>query len=219
MMEKRFWMERWEKNETGFHQEQVNPYLIRYWPELGLARGGEVFVPLCGKSLDMHWLREQGHFVTGVELSDIAVHAFFDEYGYVPYRTHDGRFDIREAEGVRLMRGDFFELAPADLAVVTAVYDRAALVALPSDMRRHYVSHLARILPPLTRMLLVTFEYPQNEMSGPPFSVPTEEVRELYRGFADIRLLSQQDLLEANPRFRERGLSRMQESVWMLTVR
>lgn len=218
-MEKQFWLERWENRETGFHQEQANPNLIRYWPELGLARGSEVFVPLCGKSLDMRWLQEQGHRVTGVELSDIAVREFFDELGVVPQSARDGRYESREAEDIRLLCGDFFELDSSDLQRVTAVYDRAALVALPPDMRRRYASHLARILPPLTQILLVTFEYPQNEMSGPPFSVSTEEVRGLYRDFADIRLLSQQDMLETNPRFRERGLSRMQEYVWLLAVR
>lgn len=218
-MKKEFWLERWEKKEIGFHQDEVNPHLKRYWPELSLARGSEVFVPLCGKSRDMLWLRKQGHQVLGVELSDIAAHAFFNEHGYVPDRYASGNFQRYEADEMRLLCGDFFDLGRDDVEKVTSVFDRAALVALPPDMREQYVRHLASILPPVTQILLVAFDYPQSEMSGPPFAVSSEEVHELYRDYADVRLLGQLDALEQNPRFRERGLTRMHESIFLLTLR
>jgi thiopurine S-methyltransferase len=218
-MKKEFWLERWERAEIGFHQDAVNPYLLRYWGELQAAQGGEVFVPLCGKSLDMLWLRQQGHAVLGVELSPIAVRDFFAENGLALTHARAGQFDQCEAEGIRILCGDFFELTREHLAQVRAVYDRASLVALPPEMRARYARHLAEILPSGTQVLLVTFDYPQQEMAGPPFAVSVAEVQALYGPYAEIRLLAQADVLELNPRFRQRGVTRMQENIFLLTLR
>jgi len=218
-MKKDFWLERWEKEEIGFHQDDFNPYLRRYWQDLHLAPGSRVFVPLCGKSRDMLWLREQGHHILGVELSAIAVQAFFRENGYVPGHGSDGRFERCEADGINILCGDFFDLGRDDLADVQAVYDRASLIALPPEMRERYVRHLASILPHATQILLITVEYPQAEMQGPPFSVTSGEVEALYRDYADGRMLANQDVLAQNPRFQERGLSQLREHIFLLTLR
>ena len=218
-MEKEFWLERWERQEIGFHQDEVNPYLRQYWQELQAARGSTIFVPLCGKSRDMLWLHEQGHDVLGVELSPIAVHAFFEENGCIPQHVTDDRFDSCEADGFRILCGDFFNLRKDDLVHVNAVYDRASLVALPPEMRVRYARHLAGILPSNTQILLVAFDYPQQEMSGPPFAVSPSEVTALYREYAEVRLLTQVDALPKNPRFQQRGLSRLQENIFLLTLR
>lgn len=218
-MNRDFWLERWERKETGFHQDEINPYLRQHWPELHLAKGSEVFVPLCGKSRDMLWLRGQGHSVLGVELSPLAVQAFFMENGYTPLHSAEGKFDRCEAENIRILCGDFFDLDRDDLAGVKAVYDRASLIALPPEMRERYARHLVSILPPATQILLVTLDYPQAEMSGPPFAVSVDEVNALYREHAEIRLLAQLDVLEQNPRFRERGLSKLQENIFLLKLR
>jgi thiopurine S-methyltransferase len=218
-MKKDFWLERWERAEIGFHQDEINPYLRQHWQDLHLARGGEVFVPLCGKSLDMVWLREQGVFVLGVELSPIAVHEFFSEKGQTPQRVHSEKFASYIADGICLSCGDFFDLSKADLAQVGAVYDRASLVALPPEMRERYARHLASTLPAGTQILLITFDYPQEQMPGPPFAVSVNEVEALYRDYAEIRLLVQQDVLEQNKRFQQRGVTRMQENVFLLTMR
>ncbi len=218
-MKKEFWLERWERQEIGFHQDEVNPYLRQYWQELHAARNGTVFVPLCGKSRDMLWLREQGHPVLGVELSPLAVHAFFEENGHIPRHAADARFDSCEADGIRILCGDFFDLRKRDLAGVSAVYDRASLVALPPEMRERYARHLATILPPATRILLITFDYPQQEMPGPPFAVSANEVAALYREYAEVRLLAQLDVLPQNPRFQQRGLTRLHENIFLLTLR
>lgn len=217
-MEKDFWLARWERKETGFHQDEINPYLRRHWQDLHSAGGSEVFVPLCGKSRDIRWLREQGHPVLGVELSPIAVRAFFEECGHTSHHA-TGKFDCFEADGIRILCGDFFDLRKDDLARTEAVYDRASLVALPPEMREAYANHLLDILPPATRILLVTFDYPQAEMPGPPFAVSPQEVERLFRNHAGIRLLAQADVLAQNPRFRERGLSRMRENIFLLTLR
>ncbi len=218
-MKKEFWLERWERAEIGFHQDEVNPYLRRFWHELDVARGGEVFVPLCGKSMDMVWLRQQGSLVLGVELSAIAVQDFFKENGHLPTHTNTGKFACCEAEGIRILCGEFFDLSREDMANVSAVYDRASLVALPPEMRERYARHLAQVLPSGTRILLVTFDYPQAEMQGPPFAVSVNEVAALYGQYAEIRLLAQEDVLEQNPRFKQRGVTRMQENVFLLLLR
>jgi len=218
-MKKEFWLERWERAEIGFHQDEINPYLRRFWPEVKAKRGGEVFVPLCGKSLDMVWLREQGNFVLGVELSAIAVQDFFREQGQSPERVSGGGFDNYLAGGLCVACGDFFDLSKADMAQVSAVYDRASLVALPPEMRERYARHLTNILPHGTRILLVTFDYPQAEMSGPPFAVSVNEVEALYGKYAEVKLLAQEDVLAQNPRFKQRGVSRMQENIFLLTLR
>jgi len=218
-MKKEFWLERWNRGETGFHQDEINPYLCQHWQTLHLAQNSLVFVPLCGKSRDMLWLREQGHRILGVELSQVAVQAFFKENGYSPHRVSGGRFDQCEANGICILCGDFFDLNKEDLANVGAVYDRASLIALPPEMRERYARHLVDILPSATQILLVTFDYPQAEMQGPPFSVTDSEVERLYSGYAEVRLVEQQDVLAKNPRFRERGLSSLQESLFLLTTR
>lgn len=218
-MEKDFWLERWEREEIGFHQGEINPYLRQFWEELDQAEGGEIFVPLCGKSLDMLWLRSQGGSVLGVELSSIAVQSFFEESGYTPQHASHEKFDCCEADRIRILCGDFFDLEPEDLASVRTVYDRASMVALPLEMRKRYVQHLVKILPPATQILLVAFDYPQAEISGPPFAVSIEEVEALYRDYAEIRLLVQSDVLANNPRFAARGVSRLHENILMLTLK
>jgi thiopurine S-methyltransferase len=218
-MKKEFWLERWERAEIGFHQNDINPYLQQFWPELKPAQDGEVFVPLCGKSLDMVWLRQQGQSVLGVELSGIAVRDFFKELAQTPTHTRNDKFECCEANGVRLLCGDFFDLSKADMARVNAVYDRASLVALPPEMRERYARHLLEILPAGTQVLLVTFDYPQEEMPGPPFAVSVDEVRALYAQYAEIELLKQVDILDREPRFKARGVTRMQENIFLLTLK
>jgi thiopurine S-methyltransferase len=218
-MKKDFWLERWERKEIGFHQNEINPYLRQYWQELHLAHGGEVFVPLCGKSNDLSWLRNQGHPALGVELSAIAAQAFFEENGHIPHRVASENFDCYEADSISILCGDFFDLRKNDLAKVCAVYDRASLVALPPDMREHYVLHLVNILPPAAQILLITFDYPQSEMSGPPFAISPGDMEALYRPHAEIRHLAQLDVLAQNQRFQERGLSLLRENIFLLTLR
>lgn len=218
-MKGEFWLERWQKGEIGFHQPQVNGYLTQYWPQLGLLGTERVFVPLCGKSLDMLWLRQQGHSVVGCELSDQAVLAFWEE-NELECTCHPSATHIRfQGEGIALLVGDYFQLSTADLAGVTAVFDRAALIALPPEMRSAYVEQMARLLPEGAEMLLVTMTYPQQEMAGPPFSVSAAEVEALYAPHFEVELLESVSTLDDNPRFRQRGLTALQETVWKLRRR
>lgn len=218
-MERDFWIERWARGQTGFHQDRINGYLTRHWARMNAGEGSRVLVPLCGKSKDMLWLAEQGHEVLGVELSQVAVDAFFSENDLPCERSHHGSFDVSKGASISLWCGDFFDLARDDMEGVTCVYDRASLVALPPEMRRRYAQHLVELLPKDARVLLVTFEYPQHEMQGPPFSVASAEVDELYQGAFDLEQLEEVDMLAESRSLRARGLSRLAEKSYLMTKR
>lgn len=211
-----FWLERWKNNEIGFHQQQINTHLQDYWGRLDLSASERVFVPLCGKSRDMLWLRAQGLQVLGVEISPIAVGDFFAENRLTPQTSSHGQYTRWESDQLVILDGDFFDLTPQALKDIAGVYDRASLIAFPLEMRLTYATHLKSILPVTAEILLVTMEYPQDEMQGPPFSVSEQEVIELYHADYRIECLYQLDILAENPRFRQRGLSRLVEKVYHL---
>jgi thiopurine S-methyltransferase len=215
-MQPEFWHERWRAGQIGFHQSAVDRNLRRYWPMLNLGQGSRVFVPLCGKSLDMIWLRDQGHLVVGVELSATAVDAFCTENGVSPTRRVQGDFDICESSNLQLFRGDFFALTPALLGDAAAVYDRAALISWASELRPAYVEHLAELMSSGTQMLLITLEYSQSQMSGPPFSLMSDEVHRLYAPNFKIQEIARGDILGSEPRLRGRGVTQLIEVCYHL---
>lgn len=218
-MDAEFWHARWRDNRIGFHQEEVNPHLRAFWSRLALPAAAEVLVPLAGKSLDMRWLCEQGCRVLGVEISPIAVAAFFSENGLRYRRAPRGRFEACETEddGLTLLCGDIFDLDTTLARAVAMVYDRAALIALPPPLRARYARHLVEVLPAAARILLVTLEYDQNEMDGPPFSVPEDEVVVLFGARYRVERLALKDKLEGPSRYKEQGLSVLAEKVFLLT--
>jgi len=215
-MEGQFWHNKWRNNEIGFHQAGVNPHLLRSWDELSIVPAAQVFVPMCGKSRDMLWLRDQGYSVVGIELSKMAVEAFFAENNLPVTVTNRGDLCCYRADNVTIYCGDFFDLTVEHLKNVRAVYDRASLVALPPEMREQYVQHSLNILPARIKMLLVTMEYDQQAMAGPPFSVTEEEVKRHYEARFSIQSLHAAEILEENPIFIERGLQRLQEKSYVL---
>jgi len=211
-MQPEFWHERWRNGQIGFHQSAADRNLTRHWPNLHLARGSRVFVPLCGKSLDMLWLRDQGHCVIGVELSATALEAFCMENGIPARRRVQEDFDVYEAADLELYRGDFFGLTTAMLGTVAAVYDRAALISWSPALREPYVEHMATLMSPGTKMLLVSLEYREGQMSGPPFSVRGAEVRGLYSPHFKIEEISREDVSAAETRMRStRGVTELFE--------
>lgn len=215
-MDSEFWIERWQRNEIGFHQIQVNPYLKQFWSALIPYPQATVFVPLCGRSQDMVWLQQRGHSVLGVELSLIAVQDFFVEQRLVPTRQEVDGFVIFESPGYKIYCGDYFALKPRHLGQIAAVYDRASLVALPPPLRIQYAQHMVRLTPPDTRTLLVAIDYPAEQMAGPPFAVSDSEIRALYGDTFTVQSLRVHDALQDNPRFIERGLTRLDERVYSL---
>ncbi|HKS11466.1 MAG TPA: thiopurine S-methyltransferase [Pseudomonas sp.] len=214
-MEPAFWNKRWEDNQIGFHQPQVNTYLHNHWPSLGLAPGSRVLVPLCGKSLDMLWLAAQGYRVLGVEISEKAVLDFFHEQGLeADVLEQDGFTRWRTAE-IELWQGDFFDLRAEDVADCVAVYDRAALIALPPDMRERYVHHLSQVLPTASDILLVTLDYDQAHLDGPPFAVTDEEVQRLFGGWR-VGQVQACDVLADSPKFVQAGVPALYERVYRI---
>ena len=216
-MEIDFWQQRWQDDQTGFHLTQVNPYLIEFWNTLQLRKDAQVLVPMCGKSLDMVWLNQQGYQVLGVECSDKAVKEFFHEQDLQHNIESIESFKSFNNDKLSLLLGDFFQLNHTLLSEVTAVYDRASLVALPEEMRRTYVDLLIRNLPENISILLVTLEYDQLKMSGPPFSVSNNEILSLYSKNFDVELLHEVDVISEQPRFKDRGLDCMVERVYKMT--
>lgn len=215
-MHAEFWQARWARSEIGFHLPEVNPYLQQYWPVLALPQGARVLVPLCGKSLDLAWLAGQGYQVVGVELAQRAVEDFFTEHELQPLVSEVGAFRLYRAGAVEIYCGDFFALTAQQLAGCSALYDRAALIALPPEMRARYVAHLTQILPSGSQGLLVSLDYDQAQMDGPPFAVADDEVQRLFTPAWQLQELACGDVLGDNWKFLKRGLERLDERVYRL---
>ena len=215
-MQPEFWHDRWARNQIGFHLEEVNPCLRRFWPEIGVEKNGRVLVPLCGKTLDIAWLVAQGHSVLGVELSQTAIEGFFSEHNINPRISREGAFSAYEAGPVKILCGDFFALNELDTADCVGLYDRAAIIALPPEMRAAYARHLTQTLPQGCNGLMITLEYDQSEMSGPPFSVPDEEVQALLSPAWTLTVLEQPDILGKSWKFLQGGATRLVERVYQL---
>ncbi len=216
-MEPKFWQERWARNQIGFHLSEFNPYLQRHWPQLAVAEGSKVLVPLCGKSLDLVWLASHGLRVMGVELSEQAVEAFFSEQNLVPRITRRSAFTVYQADLIEVWCGDFFALDAEALVGCAALYDRAALIALPPLMRAQYAEHLSRLLPSGCQGLLITLDYDQTQKAGPPFAVTDDEVKVLFGSDWTLLALQEQDVLEESWKFVQEGVTRLDERVYRLT--
>jgi len=219
-MDAEFWLARWREGQTRFHQERVTPLLPKYWPTLDLPKNTRVLVPLCGKSLDMLWLAEQGHTVLGVEISPVAVEQFFADHRLQPH-VHDSAIGRHYCAGaIEIICGDIFNLDAATLASCTAAYDRAALIALPTALRVRYVQHVYGQLATAYRGLLLTLDYAQNQMDGPPFAVDDQEVQTLYsahkRNPGHATLIARRDILAKDAKLAAQGLTRLDTLVYRL---
>ncbi|TDX32361.1 thiopurine S-methyltransferase [Modicisalibacter xianhensis] len=203
------WLQRWREGRIGFHRSETHPALRKYWKTLGVPVGAKVLVPLCGKSLDMRWLAEQGYPVLGIELAPEAIEQFLAEGEGEVSRYHQGYFGVYRQANVELWCGDFFHVHVEQAKEFQAFYDRAALIALPPATRQRYAFHLAQLLPPGARGLLVSLTHPGGPDAGPPFSVGEEEVHQLLAPNFELALL------ETCPPD-DRGLS---EQVWSLCRR
>ncbi|WP_298772871.1 thiopurine S-methyltransferase [uncultured Shewanella sp.] len=218
-MKASFWHERWEKQQIGFHNEDVNPLLVKYWPQLKLKSEARVLVPLCGKTLDMCYLKESGYSVLGCELSELAVRQFFSEYQADKekltciQRNEHQHFSLHHIE---IIQGDMLTLTSQDCGTIDAFYDRAALIAWPEALRLAYVKQLMMLLPSGSQGLLITLDYPQEVMAGPPFAVQDDWIMDnMVSGF-EIERLSCEDVLQDNPKFIRKQVPWLTESVYKL---
>jgi thiopurine S-methyltransferase len=192
-MEHGFWQQRWEKREIGFHEGVPNALLVKHFADLALPAGATVFLPLCGKTRDIHWLLSRGFRVVGAELSEIAVEQLFSELQVEPVKSAAGPLTRYSADSIAILQGDIFGVTADALGRVDLIYDRAALVALPQDMRTRYAAHIADVTRTAPQFL-ITFVYDQSKMDGPPFSVGSAEVRRLYESVYDLVLLERTDV-------------------------
>jgi thiopurine S-methyltransferase len=172
-----FWHARWQEGRIGFHEGQPNSFLTTHHAWLAGCR--RVLVPLCGKTADLAFLASQGHAVVGVELVEDAVQQFFAEHGATPDVTRQRDLAIYAARSITIIAGDLFATTEAIVGAIDGIYDRAALIALPADLRPRYTAHLRALAPNARRELLVSLDYPEGAAEGPPFSVPEGEVRAL----------------------------------------
>jgi thiopurine S-methyltransferase len=209
-MNENFWLQKWENNDIAFHEREANPALIKYFGELSLAKDSRVFIPLCGKTLDIAWLLSKGYHVAGAELSEKAIEELFMGLGVEPTRAQLGEVVHYSARNIDIFVGNIFNLTRKMLGPTDAIYDRAALVALPEEVRLRYAEHLKEMTNQAPQ-LLISYEYNQNLMEGPPFSVSNEEVNQHYEDSYELTLLS-----SLNVPGGLKGQCPAKENIWVL---
>lgn len=210
-MDINFWNERWEKNEIAFHMKEINPMIVNHFNELNLSKGKRIFVPLCGKTLDIKWLLLNEYHIVGIELNKKAIDSLFIDLNIIPTISKYKNFLSYSANNINIFVGDFFELTKELIGYIDAIYDRAALVALPEDMRLNYVSHLLDITNAAPQ-LLISYDYDQNIMEGPPFSVPYHEIQLHYLEYYEITLLNENINIPSGLKRK----SQAKETIWLL---
>lgn len=212
-MQSEFWLDKWAQNQIGFHQTQVHASLPQFWPVM--PKHSRVLVPLCGKSIDVMWLAQQGYEVTGVELSEKAILAFFQEQQLSFDKLHENGLDRYVAHSLPLIMvcGDFFSFTAAEF---DALYDRAALVALPREMRLRYTHHCQSLLKPDAQVVLITLLYNPTVFTGPPFSISDEEISLMWGNVIDMAYSI--DILDKEPHFRDKGLGELIETTWVTSL-
>lgn len=200
------WLQRWSEGRIGWHEDEGNTSLKKHWR----ATGCRVLVPMCGKTPDLVWLAEQGNEAVGVELSRLAVEAFFEEQG-LGYEIEDGDIPVYRAlqTPITIYCGDLFDLEGLRC---DAHYDRGALVATPAARRPDYARQINALLAPMPEQLIIVLEYDEAIAEGPPFSVPADELLDYWPEL--VCLDAYDDLVNGPPKFREAGLEEMVELVW-----
>jgi len=209
-MDSNFWLQKWKQNQIAFHRSEAHPLLAKHLPALELEQDSRVFLPLCGKTLDIAWLLGQGYRVAGAELSELAIQQLFAELGVEPAVSELGKLKQYSADGIDIFVGDIFELSPDRLGAVDAIYDRAALVALPEGTRDRYTTHLID-LTQAAPQLLICFEYDQSVMNGPPFSINREMVEGYYGDRYQLNLAESSELAGGL-----KGRIPTKENVWLM---
>ncbi|OUS26128.1 thiopurine S-methyltransferase [Gammaproteobacteria bacterium 45_16_T64] len=210
-MDSSFWHQRWNENDIGFHEADTNPLLIKHFSALPVNPGARIFLPLCGKSLDALWLLSQGFHVLGAELSALAVEQLFSGMQVNPTKTELGSVVRYSAQNIDIFVGDIFDVSAEQLGNVDAVYDRAALVALPEEIRKKYVPHVINITGAAYQLLL-SYSYDQSLMDGPPFSITPEEVERRFAGTYQLSLLDDVEIPGGL-----KGRCAATERVWLLS--
>lgn len=209
-MKATYWNKRWKNNDIDFHQNKTSVLLTKYIQQLNLDNLSRVFLPLCGKTLDIGWLLSEGYQVVGSELSEKGIQELFEELKIKPNVSTNGKLKLYQANNIDILVGDFFDISIENLGPVDATYDRAALVALPKTMRKRYTAHLTTITNSAPQ-LLFCYEYDQNQMKGPPFSVSDDELKQHYQSHYNLNLISSRDVPDGL-----KGKCSADENTWLL---
>lgn len=211
-MEANYWHNKWEQNDIGFHKAQANPLLVKHLDQLSLKNGDRIFLPLCGKTLDISWLLSQGFQVVGAELSELAIQQLFEQLELTPEVELLGELKRYSAQNIDIFVGDIFAISQQMMGKIDAIFDRAAMVALPKEMRENYARHLIGITC-IAPQLLITFEYDTEGVSGPPHAIAREEVAAHYGNFYQAMTLELFDLPGGI-----KGKPEAIEHVWLLSL-
>lgn len=218
-MDKEFWLTKWEEKDTKFDQHQVNSNLMEHEKILGSLKNKKVLIPLCGKSIDILWFLKQGAEVIGIELNPIALELFFAENNLVYKKINKAPFIIYQADSLKFICGDFFQLDKDDVGDIDLVYDRASLIALDSSTRLHYADKISQLSCPQTKIFLITLFYkmPSSSLGYPPYSVRDKEVHSLFSKNFHVQSLAEKEIGDIMPHLAQRGLTDLKEMVYLLT--
>ena len=216
-MDKQFWLDKWQKKDTKFDQIQVNPYLIKHERIFESLESKRIFVPLCGKSIDIMWFLKQGAEVIGVELSTIAIESFFAENNVTYEKINKDHFTIYQAKSLKFICGDFFQLDKNDVGDIDWIYDRASLIALDNITRVEYAQKISQLTLNKSKMMLITLSYKTSVPEHPPYSVTDEEVHLLFSKNFQINTLAQNENLDIMPHLIQRGLTDLTDRLYLLT--
>lgn len=212
-MDAEFWHERWQQNQIGFHEGQTNHFLAQHFKTHFPPKNSRVFLPLCGKTRDIAWFLAQGYSIAGAELSQLAITELFAELNVTPTTTKTGNLTHHQAPNLDIFVGNIFDLNANQLGPINTIYDRAALVALPPEIRTKYTQHLTQLTNNAPQFL-ITFTYDQSQMNGPPFSIPADEVQTLYE-----QHYTPTQLITADVKGGLKGRCPATETLWLLKAR
>ncbi len=217
-MNNQLWIAKWKRNDIAFHQLSINPLLQRYIANLNLSSGDQILVPLCGKSIDITWLSKSKFHVIGVELSEIAIQAYFDALKVIPEKHHQRHFTKWSYQNIEIWCGDIFDLKKMDLAKIKLLYDNASLTAFSAEDRIQYVRHFSDNLPHDCQILLITDETPDDQQFNSMKTIDSE-VTALYAAHHKIELLHGENCFKKDPEYPEGPNRPMEEKVYLIKRR
>jgi thiopurine S-methyltransferase len=211
-MDAHFWHNKWQNNQIAFHRSSPNPLLVAHFDALSLTKDSVIFIPLCGKTLDIAWLLSKGYRIVGAELVESAIEQLFTELAMTPKIAVIGEIKHYSAQNIDIYVGDIFAVTQTLLGPIDAIYDRAALVALPNEIRRQYTAHLMKITQQAPQ-LLIAYHYDQQLVQGPPFSISAQEVHHHYEKHYRLTLIESVDVEGGM-----KGQCEATENVWLLNT-